>query len=129
MVVFFLWTKAFLAAWAAACEQGGGSKMLIPNGTFFLNPVDFSGPCNGSVAVQLEGTVAAPPDLRSFPSGRDEWIAFNHVDRLHLAGGGTFDGRGGATWDCVRAKNCPRKPPRVITNQKRFLPWFLPPGR
>ncbi|CAA6653949.1 unnamed protein product [Spirodela intermedia] len=78
-------SKAFLAAWAAACEQAGGSKMVIPNGTFFLYPVDFSGPCNGPVAVEMEGTVAAPPDLHSFPADKDEWIAFNHVDRLLLS--------------------------------------------
>ncbi|CAL9073689.1 unnamed protein product [Musa textilis] len=38
-------TKAFLAAWNAACQSSGEVKILIPGGTYFLNPIEFNGPC------------------------------------------------------------------------------------
>ncbi|KAG6526504.1 hypothetical protein ZIOFF_016489 [Zingiber officinale] len=41
-------SQAFLAAWKQACNSSGQTKVLVPVGTYFLNPVEFSGPCPGN---------------------------------------------------------------------------------
>ncbi|KAG6530292.1 hypothetical protein ZIOFF_012519 [Zingiber officinale] len=40
-------SQAFLAAWKEACNSSGQAKVLVPVGTYFLNPVEFRGPCPG----------------------------------------------------------------------------------
>ncbi|XP_078443357.1 exopolygalacturonase-like [Wolffia australiana] len=109
-------SNAFAAAWSAACARHGElSIMAIPQGTFFVNPLIFSGPCNGSVQIRLQGTVLAPADLAPFTGDKIDWIAFRHIDHLLLTGGGTFDGRGAAAWTCVLAKNCTTKRPTMVS--------------
>uniref|UniRef100_A0A1D1ZAN4 Exopolygalacturonase n=1 Tax=Anthurium amnicola TaxID=1678845 RepID=A0A1D1ZAN4_9ARAE len=108
--------KAFLAAWSAACACKERCRVLIPRGRFLVDPLNFTGPCNGSVQVKLKGTVLAPADLGVFPVTRIVWIAFNYIDGLLVTGGGTFDGQGASAWACARNTNCRRRPKSVCFN-------------
>lgn len=63
-----------------------------------LSPVEFVGPCKGSVAVRIIGVLKATTDISV-----DSWIEFRHVDWLLVDGSGTIDGQGAAVWskdDC-----------------------------
>ncbi|KAK1317519.1 Polygalacturonase [Acorus calamus] len=74
-------SKAFMAAWKDACSFKGKSKVFVPAGTFFVGPIDFEGPCPGTMPeVQIMGTLKAPEGLDAFPKG--SWITFGNVDNL-----------------------------------------------
>ncbi|XP_042482431.1 exopolygalacturonase-like [Macadamia integrifolia] len=92
-------SKAFTAAWKAACGSKGPVKLFIPKGTFLLGPIKFVGPCNtvDSFTVQMQGFLKASTDLSRYGSSED-WIEFGWVEGLTLTGGGTFDGQGAASW-------------------------------
>lgn len=99
--------KAFLNAWRDACKWSGKSTVLIPNGTYKLKDVNFTGPCNSSINFRLEGMLKAPIDPNSFAS--DNWINFKHVNKLMVGGGGSLDGQGAYAWkmnDCKKNPNC-----------------------
>ncbi|KAL4181925.1 hypothetical protein AMTRI_Chr12g273490 [Amborella trichopoda] len=98
--------QAFGAAWKAACEWKGPSRLLIPEGTFLVGPVLFKGPCPSAspMVVQVKGKVKALTDMSKYPS--DEWIVFQYVDGLVVTGGGTFDGQGASAWSL---NQCPKK--------------------
>ncbi|MQM05908.1 hypothetical protein Taro_038724 [Colocasia esculenta] len=118
--------QAFLCAWRAACASKAGSRMVIPEGRFLVNPLAFTGPCNGSVEIQVLGTVLAPADLGVFPAGKAEWIAFNYIESLVIRGGGTFDGQGASAWpdnDCSKknATTCHKIPNSIGFNFVKSL--------
>ncbi|KAJ4768368.1 Pectin lyase-like superfamily protein [Rhynchospora pubera] len=103
-------SQAFLGAWNAACSSSGDVMLFIPAGTYFLNPVKFTGPCSNvnTLTFYLKGKLKASTDLRLYDKG-DEWIQFGHVKGLTLTGGGTFDGQGSAAWaynQCPTKKYC-----------------------
>ena len=81
-------------AWKAACGTSGVSIVIIPKGTYLLGgPITLTGPCKGSITLQVQGTVQAPTSIKG-----DTWILFNRVDGFKLTGGGTFDGQGQGSW-------------------------------
>ncbi|KAK1387567.1 Exopolygalacturonase [Heracleum sosnowskyi] len=92
-------SKQFLRAWGDACQWNGNSVMIIPKGIYQLNPVEFIGPCKGSVVVRIVGDLKASTDISV-----QYWISFKDVDWLFVEGGGTVDGQGAAVWskdNCV----------------------------
>ncbi|KAI7746171.1 hypothetical protein M8C21_016249, partial [Ambrosia artemisiifolia] len=100
-------TKAFLGAWNDACERKGGGRVYVPYGTYMLDSVVFSGPCNGPVDFIIKGTLEATSNPSKFFS--DHWIVFKYVDRLRVAGGGYLLGHGDAAWrynDCAHNSWC-----------------------
>ncbi|XP_058076952.1 exopolygalacturonase-like [Magnolia sinica] len=105
-------SKAFLAAWQAACSYSGKSTFVVPEGDFLLGPIAFMGPCgNGSPAVVIAGTLKAVPDRQAFPE--DYWILFRGMTGLDVSGGGTLDGQGAETWkgtDCPKNRKCNMPP-------------------
>ncbi|XP_074563465.1 exopolygalacturonase-like [Curcuma longa] len=103
-------SQAFLAAWKRACSSSGQTKVWVPVGTYFLNPVEFSGPCPDvqNLIFHFQGTVKASTDLDKFKQTRG-WVAFVLVDHLTLTGGGTFNGQGEVSWpsaECPKQKDC-----------------------
>lgn len=109
-------SQAFLAAWEAACNSSGAVKLVIPSGTYFLNPIRFKGPCRDvqSLTVQIQGTLKASTDLKKYAG---VWVAFGWVDNLTLTGGGTFDGQGEVTWPlttCPKNRNCKVPPTSLL---------------
>ncbi|XP_073004085.1 exopolygalacturonase-like [Typha latifolia] len=99
-------SQAFLKAWKAACRSTGVVRVVIPRGTYFLSPVQFSGPCPNVqlLTVQLQASLKASTDLTKYVKGT--WVQFGWVDNLRLTGGGTLDGQGSASW---RFNKCPVK--------------------
>lgn len=80
---------AFLAAWAAACGDGGERPVMrVPAGTFLVGRAYFRGPCRsaGGVVLAIDGTVVAPPAV-----GNASWITFHYAHGLAIRGG-TLDG-------------------------------------
>ncbi|KAG2684393.1 hypothetical protein I3760_10G075100 [Carya illinoinensis] len=83
-------------AWKDACATQGGSKVVVPAGTYRLGPVQLNGPCKSPIELKVRGTLQAPGDLSFFKWG--SWVSFLHVDQLTLSGNGTFDGQGKSVW-------------------------------
>ncbi|KAJ4758164.1 Pectin lyase-like superfamily protein [Rhynchospora pubera] len=98
-------TKAFKVAWDLACNKTGQAKILVPKGSFLLNPTEFQGPCQNNLIFQVDGNIIAQEDPKSWPSGIDSWLVFNRVDGLTVQGGGFLDGKGENWWSC---KSCNR---------------------
>ncbi|XP_074564905.1 exopolygalacturonase [Curcuma longa] len=113
-------SKAFMAAWKAACSFTGGVKLLIPKGTYLVGPVKFDGPCRNvsSITVSMEGYLKASTNLSKYVSG-DDWIQFGWVHHLTLTGGGTFDGQGAVSWpfnECSKREKC-----KVLPSSIKFV--------
>uniref|UniRef100_A0A0E0LC21 Exopolygalacturonase n=1 Tax=Oryza punctata TaxID=4537 RepID=A0A0E0LC21_ORYPU len=89
---------AFVAAWRAACgSAAGNATLLIPEGTFAVSNIEFSGPCkNGHspLAVVVDG-VLHPCAGSCHRKSDDVWITFSSISNLLVTGAGTLDGRGG----------------------------------
>ncbi|GAV64164.1 Glyco_hydro_28 domain-containing protein, partial [Cephalotus follicularis] len=104
---------AFSKAWDAACRQAGNATFYVPEGTFLIGPVSFSGPCynNQSPNVEIKGTLMAPVRLNAFP--HSNWIVFKNLNRISVTGGiemGKIDGQGAAeAWkqvSCSHSMRC-----------------------
>ncbi|KAK3014527.1 hypothetical protein RJ639_010077 [Escallonia herrerae] len=109
-------SKAFLTAWSAACQAKQDCTVLIPDGTFIVNPVVFQGPCNGQITFQIDGVVMAPTDPCI---GLENWVAFDHVNGLIVQGQGLFDGQGASAWEqtnCKKTLDCNAPPSSIRFN-------------
>ncbi|KAL6603835.1 hypothetical protein ACP70R_044196 [Stipagrostis hirtigluma subsp. patula] len=107
-------TKALLQAWTSACGGAGKQTILIPSGDYLVGALNFTGPCNGGVTVQLDGNLLASTDLSRFPAN---WIEIARVDNLVVTGAGTLDGRGAAAWrrnDCATSYDCKVLPNTLV---------------
>lgn len=95
-------------AWRAACKSKVQSRLLIPMGRFVVSSMFFAGPCltPGPLTVQVVGTVVATTDISEYENG--EWLMFQEIAGLKIIGGGTFDGRGKASWS--ETENCETNP-------------------
>ncbi|CAN6268900.1 unnamed protein product [Urochloa humidicola] len=101
-------TKAFEAAWAAACHaRAPSASMVVPAWrTFLVGPVSFQGPCAcGRITVQVEGTIRAlPAGAWAWKLGaNDHWLMFDSVDGLRVTGHGVLDGNGQTWWVMKRS--------------------------
>ncbi|KAH9605700.1 hypothetical protein KSS87_019845 [Heliosperma pusillum] len=92
-------TKAFEAAWAAACKVES-STMLIPSGyQFLVGPISFSGPyCQKDIVFQVDGTIIAPKGPNAWSSEPMWWMDFTKLVGLTIQGKGTIDGSGSVWW-------------------------------
>lgn len=100
-------TKSFLSAWSSACTSREQATIYVPQGSFLLKQVTFSGPCKNKVEFKIDGTLVAPKDYWSLGGSGEYWILFMKVDKLKIQGG-TIDGKGSGYWRCRRSgKNCP----------------------
>ena len=99
-------TKALNDAWAAACGKEGAQTLMIPKGDYLAGPLNFTGPCKGSVTIQLDGNLLGTTDLSQY---KGNWIEIEHVDNLVITGKGTLDGQGKQVWDnnkCAQKYDC-----------------------
>ncbi|XP_022883074.1 probable polygalacturonase At1g80170, partial [Olea europaea var. sylvestris] len=95
-------SQAFLKAWNAACSSAvEHPRVIIPQKTFFVNPIKFRGPCKATkITFTILGTIIAP----NWPIAWDgldssQWLAFDNVNGLNVDGFGTIDGQGKGWWD------------------------------
>ncbi|CAN6901676.1 unnamed protein product [Brassica oleracea] len=92
-------TKAFEAAWAAACKVEASMMIIPPEYTFLVGPISFSGPyCQPNIVFQLDGTIIAPTDSKSWGKGLMWWIDFTKLIGIKVQGKGVIDGRGSGWW-------------------------------
>ncbi|PKA62402.1 galacturan 1,4-alpha-galacturonidase [Apostasia shenzhenica] len=109
-------TQALQKAWAEACAAESNAAVVVPAGQYVIGPVMFKGPCKSPVAIQLDGTLLAHPDLRLY---RPNWIEFQYIDGLVLSGAGKVDGRGSAAWGSNKCRqnhisNCRTFPMNMV---------------
>lgn len=111
-------SKALEATWKQACMSMGPSTIVIPKGLFYVTQAKFQGPCKAApITFQIQGTLQAHIDPKSISKG--EWVTFQHIDRLIITGGGTFDGRGNKAWlqnDCHKSSSCKNLPYNLSFN-------------
>ena len=102
-------SEAFARAWSWACSARASTvTVYVPQGTFLLKSIVFSGPCRSRIVFQIDGTLVAPSNYWEVGSS-GHWIMFQKVSRMSLHGRGTLDARGHAFWDCRRSARgtCP----------------------
>ncbi|GMN51730.1 hypothetical protein TIFTF001_020870 [Ficus carica] len=105
-------SKAISNAWNQACQSIGGGVVLIPKGSYFVNPVELKGPCKGKMVFSLRGDLKAPIYDQSWGDA-DHWISFQYIDNFMMNGGGSLDGQGPSAWPyntCARDPNCKKLP-------------------
>ncbi|KAJ4727869.1 putative Polygalacturonase [Melia azedarach] len=94
-------TAAFKMAWDTACEKDL-AVILVPYGfSFMIQSTIFTGPCQGSIVIQVDGTLMPPDGPESWPQkySKRQWLVFYRINHLSLLGGGVIDGRGQKWWD------------------------------
>ncbi|EXB81077.1 hypothetical protein L484_014009 [Morus notabilis] len=105
-------SKAIFDAWTHACQSVGGGMVLIPKGTYLVNPVVLKGTCKGQMVFFLQGDLKAPTDQKSWDD-IDHWITFQYVDNFVMSGGGSLDGQGASAWPyntCNKDSHCKKLP-------------------
>ncbi|KAG8386715.1 hypothetical protein BUALT_Bualt03G0177800 [Buddleja alternifolia] len=112
-------SQAFVRAWTEACAYGGRSRVKVPGGTYLLGSVSFEGPCNGSMAFVMKGTLKAPTNPQHFFT--DTWIGFRYVDNLTVKGSGYLDGQGASAWQYNDCQNNPQCNPLPATMRFDFV--------
>ncbi|KAI5320581.1 hypothetical protein L3X38_040289 [Prunus dulcis] len=105
-------SEAFLKAWNAACtSETENPTLIVPRKRFLLNPIVFSGPCRAeNINFLIFGRLLAPDSPGAWKElDPSQWLAFNGVSGLNIAGPGRINGRGKAWWD----QSC-RDHPRLV---------------
>ncbi|KAK9146173.1 hypothetical protein Sjap_006076 [Stephania japonica] len=107
----------FLSAWPSACTSDAATSVLVPNGSYLLTRVVFSGQYKNTVTFQIDGTLVAPTEY-----GTDNWITFDGVSGVTILGS-TPDGQGAGLWACKNAgKSCPSGAASLkFTNSREVL--------
>ncbi|CAA0833709.1 Pectin lyase-like superfamily protein [Striga hermonthica] len=92
-------TKAFQAAWAAACKVEASVINVPAEYVFLVGPISFSGPyCQHNIVFQLDGTIIAPKSSGPWGSGLLQWLEFSKLVGLTIKGSGLIDGNGAVWW-------------------------------
>ncbi|KAK8665154.1 hypothetical protein V6N13_005328 [Hibiscus sabdariffa] len=92
-------TKAFQAAWAAACKVEASTVVVPASYAFLVGPISFSGPyCQANIVFQLDGTIIAPTDSQPWGKGLLQWLEFTKLKGITVQGKGIIDGRGSGWW-------------------------------
>ncbi|KAE8730221.1 pantothenate kinase 2-like [Hibiscus syriacus] len=91
--------QAFQDAWAAACKVEASTVVVPAEFVFLVGPISFSGPyCQANIVFQLDGTIIAPTDSRSWGKGILQWLEFSKLKGITIQGKGIIDGRGSVWW-------------------------------
>ncbi|XP_065858849.1 polygalacturonase-like [Euphorbia lathyris] len=101
-------TKAFLNAWAEACDSTNSTMIYVPKGRYLVSPMIFKGACKSpSITFRIDGTLWAPQDYTILASSSN-WLSFEGVSGVSILGG-SLDAKGASLWACKLAKspNCP----------------------
>ncbi|XP_028754393.1 polygalacturonase At1g48100 [Neltuma alba] len=92
-------TKAFQAAWAAACKVQASTMLIPADYVFFVGPISFSGPyCKPNIVFQLDGKIIAPTNPNAWGRGLLQWLDFTKLVGITIQGKGIIDGRGSVWW-------------------------------
>nr|DAD34514.1 TPA_asm: hypothetical protein HUJ06_005154 [Nelumbo nucifera] len=111
-------SKAFQAAWKAACKVPGATVEIPSEFKFLIRPITFQGPCMPHLVLQIDGTLLAPPKISAWPkSTLFQWINFKWVHNFTIQGTGIVDGQGSAWWNLSQI-NLIQKRSKCIPNVK-----------
>ncbi|KAJ8485381.1 hypothetical protein OPV22_017866 [Ensete ventricosum] len=92
-------TKAFEAAWAAACKVEASMVIVPAEFDFLVRPISFSGPdCEPNIVFQLDGTIIAPTSAGAWGAGSLQWLEFAKLQEITIRGSGVIDGGGSVWW-------------------------------
>ncbi|PIN09766.1 Polygalacturonase [Handroanthus impetiginosus] len=92
-------TKAFQAAWAAACKVEASVINVPAKYVFLVGPISFSGPyCQHNIVFQVDGTIIAPTGSSHWGSGLLQWLEFTKLVGITVKGSGIIDGNGAVWW-------------------------------
>ncbi|KAL8519084.1 hypothetical protein ACS0TY_010139 [Phlomoides rotata] len=92
-------TKAFQAAWSAACKIEASVINVPAQYEFLVGPISFSGPyCQHNIIFQLDGTIIAPTSAGPWGKGLLQWLEFTKLVGLTIRGSGIIDGNGVVWW-------------------------------
>ncbi|XP_060184290.1 polygalacturonase At1g48100-like isoform X2 [Lycium barbarum] len=92
-------TKAFEAAWEAACKVESSTIFVPSEYVFLVGPISFSGPyCQHNIVFQIDGTIIAPADANAWGSGLLQWLDFTKLVGITVKGSGKIDGNGAVWW-------------------------------
>ncbi|CAL4976677.1 unnamed protein product [Urochloa decumbens] len=94
-------TDAIKTAWDTACQDDGDGVVLAASGhSFLVHTTVFTGPCQGTVTIQLDGTMVAPSDPDRWPANsKRNWLVFYNAHGTTLRGAGVIDGKGQKWWE------------------------------
>ncbi|XP_010551910.1 PREDICTED: polygalacturonase At1g48100 isoform X2 [Tarenaya hassleriana] len=93
-------TKAFEAAWEAACKVAASTLVAPTGSTFLVGPISFLGTdCAENIAFQLDGKIIAPTSASAWGSDLLQWIEFKTLKGIAVRGKGTIDGQGSVWWN------------------------------
>ncbi|GKV22100.1 hypothetical protein SLEP1_g31996 [Rubroshorea leprosula] len=72
-------TKAFQAAWSAACGSTQAAAINVPNGRFLVGSIVFNGDSckNNAITITIKGTLVAPGDYNVL--GNAENLSLIHI--------------------------------------------------
>ncbi|KAK3041813.1 hypothetical protein RJ639_000329 [Escallonia herrerae] len=105
-------TQAFVNAWKQACSTTK-SVFLVPLGRRYLvNATRFRGPCADKLLIQIDGTIVAPGEPKSWdPKNPRIWLDFSNLTGVLFQGSGVIDGSGSKWWaaSCKKNKSNPCK--------------------
>ncbi|THU62886.1 hypothetical protein C4D60_Mb01t09900 [Musa balbisiana] len=107
-------TKAFEAAWSAACTVEARTTIVIPEGAYLLGPTIFKGPCKGIMVMEVKGQLLASTHLEAY---KENWLDFQYINGLAISGGGRFNGQGASAWpynQCKKILNCKPLPKTLV---------------
>ncbi|XP_038697751.1 polygalacturonase-like [Tripterygium wilfordii] len=113
-------TQAFVKAWKAVCSSKA-AILVVPEKTYRLRPITFSGPCQSDVILQVYGTIEASDNRGDYTEDPRHWLVFDSVENLLVQGGGTINGNGNIWWQnsCKINKSLPCKDaPTALTFHK-----------
>ncbi|CAN4081721.1 unnamed protein product [Withania somnifera] len=102
-------SKAFLSAWAAACDSTTPASIYVPRGNYLIRNAYFNGhTCKSkAITMHIDGTLLAPSDYNVI-GNFENWIKFDKVNGVSIYGG-TFDSQGAGLWACKTSrKKCPK---------------------
>ncbi|OAY65580.1 Polygalacturonase, partial [Ananas comosus] len=92
-------TKAFEAAWAAACKVQASTVLVPAEYEFLVGPISFSGPyCQPNIVFQLDGKIMAPTSAKYWGLGLLQWLEFTKLKGITIRGSGTIEGQGSVWW-------------------------------
>ncbi|XP_057812613.2 polygalacturonase At1g48100-like [Cryptomeria japonica] len=91
-------TKAFLRAWEAACNKDSATLHIPVDHRFLVGPLTFSGPCKSNIVFQVDGSIIVQVNPKAWTSKLVEWINFEILNGITIAGKGTLDGQGAVWW-------------------------------
>ncbi|KAF8387635.1 hypothetical protein HHK36_026288 [Tetracentron sinense] len=115
-------SKAFLAAWAAACIVETATVEIPSEFRFLIGPITLGGPCKPGLILQVDGMIVAPSEPSAWPNpGLLQWINFKKLHGFIIQGSGVIDGKGSAWWTMPNqptrsnsSKNYPKVKPTAV---------------